>query len=604
SRGGANVITSHSDHQHLPRHRRVRKSGELREIRTLAHLLRPYRRTAVAGIVATLAASLLLLVPSYLMKVLVDDGIADNDRGVVWVVAGASLTLVVATWTAVWVQQRSLYLVSARSTRSLQQLAFEHTIRLPPGYHEQTPVGDTVSRLTNDALQTRQLINRGLPSLIDSVATVLGALVVMLALDWLLALVTLSVIPLLFIVSAVYRRYVTPLYREWRQTVGVVTDTATESLAAVDLVQGYNQQQHHRDQFERATIASRDAEYRTIVASAVYSPTIAIIAAAAYGILVIFGGTQVVRGNSEVGTMVAFFGYVTMFLAPLSTLSGTFRTYEQGIAALDRVFELIDHVDAEAADTPTSAAPQGTGVVTVEELQFTLADGSVSESIELEIPGGATYAIVGDGDAGQSQLARLLVGLDRPLRGTVRYDGVDAGSLTARQLFDVVGYVSPQTGLFDGNVRDNLTMGLRSAPSDDELLATLDDLYGDDFAARLTHGLDTSVGRDGADLPAGTRQAVIIARAALRRPRIVVLDAATDSLDAGDLSHLAVARRRTLAGMTLIAATSQPLIADYADRVIVLDAGRIVEQGAPDDLLAAGGPFAEVTSDWRAGLRA
>ncbi|MEM9514828.1 MAG: ABC transporter ATP-binding protein [Actinomycetota bacterium] len=598
------MTTSRSDHHHLPRHRRVRKSGELREIRTLAHLLGPYRRVAVGGIVATLAVSLLLLVPSYLMKVLVDDGISENDRGVVWLVAGASFALVLATWTAVWVQQRNLYLVGARSTRSLQQLAFEHTMRLPPEYHERTPVGDTVSRLTNDALQTRQLVNRGLPSLIDSVATVLGALIVMLALDWLLALVTLSVIPLLFIVSAVYRRFVTPLYREWRRTVGVVTDTATESLSAVDLVQGYNQQQHHREQFEQATVASRDAEYRTILASAVYSPTIAIIAAAAYGILVIFGGTQVVRGNSEVGTMVAFFGYVTMFLAPLSTLTGTFRTYEQGIAALDRVFELIDHVDAEAVDGPDVVAPQGAGAVEVAGLQFALADGSISESIDLEIPGGATYAIVGDGDAGQSQLARLLVGLDRPERGTVRYDGTDVTTLSVHQLFDVVGYVSPRTGLFDGTVRDNLTMGLPSALTDDDLLAALDDLYGDDFAARLTHGLDTSVGRDGADLPAGTRQALIIARAALRRPRIVVLDAATDSLDAGDLSHLAVARRRTLAGMTLIAATSQPLIADYADQVIVLDRGRVVERGPPDELLAAGGRFAEVTSDWRAGLRA
>ncbi len=595
---------SRSDHRHLPRSERTRTSGELREIRTLTHVLGPYRREALAGIIGAILFSLFLLAPSYLLKLLVDEGIKENDRTVVWIVATASFVLTFVTWAAAWMQSHFLYIVSARAVRSMQQLAFEHTLRLPPEYHENTPVGDTVSRMTNDAYQTRQLINDGLPTMVGNVITVFGSLAVMLALDWLLAIVTLSVFPLLFIVSAVYRRYVTPLYREWRATVGEVTDTATESLAAVDLVQAYNQQERHRAEFFEASAASRAAEYRTIVAGAVYSPSVSIIAAAAYGILVIFGGTQVVNGRSDVGTMVAFFGYVSMFLAPLSSISDTFKTYEQGIAALDRVFSLIDEAGHDSAEGDRATAPQGPGTVRLDGVQFALADGSTSPPIDLEIPGGSTTAIVGDGDAGQSQLARVLVGLDRPIGGVVRYDGVDAASLAATDLFELVGYVSPRTGLFDGTVRDNLTLGLRTSPTDAELVATLDDLYGEGFAARLSSGLDTAVGRDGRDLPAGTRQALIIARAALRRPGIVVLDAATDSLDAGGLSHLAVARQRTLAGMTLIAATSQPLIADYADRVIVLDAGRIVEQGAPDDLLAAGGPFAEVTSDWRAGLRA
>ena len=597
-------MRSRSDHLHLPRHRRMRTSGELSEIRTLVHLLRPYRTTALTGIAATLIGSLLLLLPSYLMKVVVDDGITAGNRDVVWLAAAASLALVFATGTATYIRQRNLYLVSARSTRSIQQLAFERTMQLPAEYHEKTPVGDTVSRLTNDALQTRQLISTGLPSLIDSLATVIGSLFVMLVLDWLLALVTLSVIPLLFIVSAVYRRYVTPLYRDWRHSVGVITDTATESLAAVDLVQGYSQESRHRSDFNDANMASRDAEYRTIVAGAVYSPTISIIAAGAYGILVIFGGTQVVRGNSELGTMVAFFGFVTMFLAPLSTLSSTFRTYEQGIAALDRVFGLIDHAAGDDAPATTVPAPDGPGTVRVDNLQFALADGSLSEEINLEVSGGTTVAIVGDSDGGQSELARVLVGLHTPVHGTVSYDGVDTSAMGGRDLYELVGYVSPRTGLFDGTVRENLTLGLQATPSDADLLATLDDLFGEGFAHRLADGLETNVGRDGQDLPAGIRQALIIARAALRRPRIVVLDAATDSLDAGGLSHLAAARLRTLSGMTLIAATSQPLIADYADYVVVLDRGRIVEQGAPDELLAAGGAFAEVTSDWRAGLRA
>jgi len=541
---------------------------------------------------------------------LIDVGIDDDDRGVIYAVAAVSAGLVVVMWVLMVVQKYHLYDTSYRAVASLQNLLFQHLLALPMTYHDTHPVGHSISNLTNDAYATRKLINTGLPTMITNAVTATGALILMVVLDWDMALITLLVVPVMVGISWIYRRWVSPIYRQMREAIAGVTNSANESLGVVALIQSYNQQERHLGRYFGAASDSREVEYRTIVAGALYFPATSILTATATGLLIIYGGIQVVRGNSEVGTMVAFFGYLQMFMGPIAGFSSIFQSYQAGVAALDKVFAAIDEelptADAAQVDLPDGAGGGVTGTspagsIVLDDVGLVIADATVLDGITVAIPAGATVAFVGDAASGRAEIARVLAGLSPPTTGRVLVAGVDVTAIRPRALYDRLGFVSQQTGLFEGTVGDNLRLAVPGA-TDDELRDGLERMFGTGFLAALGRGMDTPVGRDGRDLPAGTRQAIVIARAVLRQPRILVLDGAVDSLDAGALSRLARARDTILHGVTIVAVTNQPLIAEYADLVIVLDGGSIVEQGAPGDLLRAGGAFADLLVSWCSGL--
>jgi ATP-binding cassette, subfamily B, bacterial len=401
---------------------------------------------------------------------------------------------------------------------------------------------------------------------------------------------------------------VSPIYRQMREAIAGVTNSANESLGVVGLIQSYNQEERHLGRYFGAANASRDVEYRTVVLGAIYFPATSILTATATGLLIIYGGLQVVHGNSEVGTMVAFFGYLQMFMGPIAGFSSIFQSYQAGVAALDKVFTTIDEErparpadDVEPAPGVGADGDRVSGSIVLDDVGLEIAGTTVLDGITVLIPAGATVAFVGDAASGRGEIARVLAGLSPATSGRVLVAGVDVTDLSPGALYEHLGFVSQQTGLFEGTVGDNLRLAVPQA-TDEELRDGLERMYGSDFLGALSRGLDTSVGRDGRDLPAGTRQAIVIARAVLRNPRILVLDGAVDSLDAGALSRLARARDTILHGVTIVAATNQPLIAEYADLVVVLRHGSIVEQGAPGDLLRAGGPFADLLASWRSGL--
>lgn len=514
---------------------------------------------------AVAANSLLLLVPPYLLKVLIDDGIKQGEVGMIVAVALVSAGLVVVTGLLDWAQQAALFGASAGAVGSLQQSAFANVLRWSAARRTGIPVGDTVSRLTNDAYATRSLVSKGLPQLITSLVSIVGAVVMMLALDWDLALVTLTVVPVVVVCSWIYRRWATPRFHRWRTDLGEVTDTASESLKAVDLVQAYGQQQRHRGAFAAATGASRSAEYRTIQGAAAYYPSVAVLAAIANALLILYGGTQVIRGNSEVGTMVAFFGYLHSFLGPLADLSATFRIYESGVAALSRTFELIDDAPhpTRGDESPPRFNAQA-GHIRLEGIRPAGRDAAV---LDLTIPRGTMLALLGDPGAGAGQVAQVVAGVAAAGNGRVLLDGLDTSRLPRPVLRRLVGYVSPETGLFEGTVRDNLLLACPTA-SDDDLWGVLSSLSVDGVREHLRAGLDTEVGLDGRRLNAGTARLLAIARAALRTPEVLVLDRIADSLDAEALARLVQARATVLDGVTLVVATSRAHVSSLADHVV------------------------------------
>lgn len=571
--------------------------GHLDELRSLRHLLAPYRSSARIGIGATALAAIVYLVPAYLGKVLIDDGIDKGSYRVVAWTALASLATVATLFALRYLREKHLNLLANQMVVSLQHQTFHHLKDLPLEYHRDHPIGVSLSRVTNDVTATRHLVTSGLPSLIKSLVSITGALVIMVALDWQMALATLAVVPILGVVSWAYRRAVAPTYRALREAIAAVTRDASSTLGAVDVIQAYDQATRHEAAFGRATQHNRDVEYRTIRANAAYYPATSLLTAVAMGILVIYGGVQAARGEAQVGTLVAFFGYLQMLLSPLVNLSTVFRTYQGGMAAIDKVFTVLDEPLAEASGRDGSFG-NGPGDLSVRGATFEGLATWELHDVDLDIPAGQMVAVVGELGSGGSALVRAIAGLIDLDDGSVLLDGVEVASVPPSRRYDRIAFVAGDSQLFDGTVRDNLLLAAPGA-SDEQLIGHVESLFGSEILPCLPRGLDTPLLRNAERLPTGTRQALVIAQALLRRPSVLVLAEASDSLDPRSLERLARAHRGLLAGTTIVARTRQPLIADYADRVVVLEGGRVVEDGIPEQLLADDtGRYAALRARW------
>jgi ATP-binding cassette subfamily B protein len=574
--------------------------GVLANLRVVWHLVGPDRRGLAVGVVATVLLALLLLVPPLLTKILIDDGITTGDTDVVAGVALASLGLVVVSLGLQVAASYFTYAPSATMVVVLQRQMFRRLVGLPSGYRTTLPVGITLSRLTNDAAESRSLITAGLPVVVTNVVSIVGSVVLMFVIDRRLAMATIAfVLPVLWLITRMYRRVVVPVYHRLRDTIGEVTRSAGESLAVVPLIQSYNQEERHRDGFLDASRRSADTEMRSVRLNAVYIPATSLVSTVAMAVLVMLGGVQVVRGRVEVGTVVAFFGYLQAFLGPLVQLSSMLRNYEASSAALDKCIDVLDEPAPDAAGGID--LPRPPGALRFDDVGLSIDGRAVLEDLSLTVGPGSIVAVVGDASSGRAEVGRLAAGLAAPTSGSVTLGGVELVSATRASRVATVGYVSAVTVLFEGSVGDNLRLAEPRA-TDDELRAHLSAVFGEQLVDVLAAGLETPVGRGGLALPAGTRQAVLIARALAAHPDILVLDGATDYLDPTALRRMVERRRSASSRVTILATTGQPLIADHADLVVVLRDGRVVERGTPAEMLAAGGAYAHARRDWQGGL--
>ncbi|MFM8612514.1 MAG: ABC transporter ATP-binding protein [Actinomycetota bacterium] len=577
--------------------RGLRTKG-LRNLRRLGVYVRPYRLRLLGAILAMFGVLGCTLALPLLLKTAIDSAIIPGDTRLLVLIAGVVVLIGIAgiglgrveTYLTGWVGERVL--------NDLRIDLFRHLQTLSLGYFERRRTGVLISRLTNDVEALQQLVTDGITSTVRNVLTLVVAGGILLVLDWRLALATVVVFPVMAVMTFVFRGQSARAYGQMRQRLALVTAALQEDLNGIRVIQAYRREASSRAQIAELNQSYRDANHRTVTSSGWYFPTVEILAAVATCIVFGYGGLLYVDGAIEIGVLVAFIGYLASFFDPVQQLSQVYNTFLAGSAALDKILDVMD--DAPTIVDAPDAAPLAAirGQVAFEDVRFGYdPERPVLESLDVAVRAGQTVALVGHTGAGKSTIIKLLARFYDPQAGRILIDGTDVRRVTQHSLRDQIAIVPQEGFLFNGTIHDNIAFGRPDATRAD-VAAAAREVGADAFIEDLPDGYDTPVQERGGRLSIGQRQLIAFARALLVDPRLLILDEATSSVDIRTEARIEDALRRLLKGRTAFVVAHRLSTIRGADLIVVLEHGRVVEQGTHDELLALGGRYRGLYGDW------
>ena len=582
------------------RERRDRRSGR-RARAWLWPLVRPHRRLVALASLAVLVQTGAGLAMPYLVKVAIDQGVTPKDLEVINRVALAYLALAGVQFLAGRSEIETVARAGQRVLFSVRTRLFRHLQTLSLDFYERERTGRLVARMTSDIDAMSDLVTDGLVTLVTGLITMVGVAVILVVMDWQLALATLVVAPLIGLAARVWRRWSADAYRQVRETHSVVTVQLQESLAGVRAIQSFRRERASAGRLREANHAERAAHRRTIALASFFFPGIEFLGTAATVVVLGVGGQRVLAGNLEIGTLAAFLLYLRNLFDPVQQLSELYDSFQSATAGAERVGTVLaERPSVREAPDPVPL-PDPRGDVRLEDVCFAYDQGpEVLHDVDLDLDAGTTLALIGPTGAGKSTVAKLIARFYDPQEGRVTLDGVDLRQVRLADLRRAMGYVPQEGFLFSGTVLDNIRFG-RPDATRAEVEAAARAVGADQVIAGLPDGYDTQVGERGALLAAGERQLVAFARAWIADPALLILDEATSNLDAASEARITDALQRLRSGRTTIIIAHRLSTIAQADQIAVVSDGRIVEAGTPAELRARGGRFADLFHRWVAG---
>ena len=571
-----------------------------RSRRLLASLARPYRWSiAVAVVLITIRSAAFLSLP-YLVGLGIDKGIRPGAHGNL----NALVEIVAVLLVALVVNAGANYFFLRLSGRigadilfDLRRMLFAHVQELSLSFYERYTSGRIISRLTSDIDALNELLATGLTSVITSVISIVAISVIMLRLDLRLGLVALVAMPVVLVLTSWFRANSARSYRAVRRAIVLVIVHYVESLGGIRAVQAFRREPRNQEIFEDVNGRYRDANIWSNRLVSTYGPAINLLGRLTTAAVLLYGGYLVVQGQLTLGVLTAFVLYLRQFFDPMQDLSQFYNVFQAAGAALEKLAGVIEESATVPEPVNPVALPDARGEVALEHVTFAYRDTPVLHDIDLRVPAGQIVALVGETGAGKTTIARLISRFYDPTEGRVTLDGIDLRSLSVTDLRRAVVMVTQESFLFSGTVGDNIMFGRPSATRE-EMEEAAQAIGAHDFITAMPNGYETDVRRRGVRLSSGQRQLVAFARAFLANPRVLILDEATSSLDLPSERLVQRALRTLLSGRTAFIIAHRLSTVEIADRVLVVDAGRIVEDGEPGELRESAGRYGSLHRLW------
>ncbi|MFO7153816.1 MAG: ABC transporter ATP-binding protein [Caldicoprobacter oshimai] len=569
----------------------------------LIRYARPYKRDLLFLAVIMAASGGIDAIFPLMNRYAVDNFIIPGKLGGLWIFALIYAALIAVQALNVWMLICIAGRIETGLCYDIRKIGFKKLQELSFSYFDRTPVGWIMARMTSDIQRLGETVAWGLVDLMWGSAMMVATIGIMLYLNWRLALITLSVVPVLAVVSIYFQRMILMAYRQVRRINSQITGAFNEGIMGAKTTKTLAREEENLKEFKELTERMKHSSVRAVVVSSIYMPIVMVLGSIGTGLALWFGGEGVIGRSISYGTLVAFITYTMQFFEPIRELARIFAELQNSQASAERVFSMIE-TQPDVKDSPEVIEKYGDlftpkkenwphikGDVTFHNVSFSYKEGEeVLKDFNLEVKAGETIALVGETGAGKSTIVNLLCRFYEPTKGEIRIDGVDYRKRSQLWLQSNIGYVLQTPHLFSGTVKENIRYGRLDA-SDEEVIEAAKLVNAHDFIMKLEKGYDTEVGEGGNRLSTGQKQLISFARAVLANPRIFVLDEATSSVDTETEQIIQDAIQKVLRGRTSFVIAHRLSTIRSADRILVIRNGRVVEQGTHSELLRRRGYY-------------
>lgn len=559
-------------------------------IRMIRNILKHRRRSSILFI-AVFVSTLINLLPPYMFSLAIDTYITGKDRTGLVIISLLFVVIYGLTFLTQFTQRFLINWLGSKLEYDLRRDMFKHLQKLSISFYAKREVGNIVSRATNDVEKITELITSGVANVIADLLTLVGIILIMLWMNWWLSVITFSIIPIMVVFLYFWGRRVRKVYRETRKTIASVSAKMEESMSGMKEIQSYSRESRTREEFEAVNRSNMEANVQAGQVMSAFWPTVSIFTAIGNFLVLWFGGNAVMQGALSVGLLFSFMSYLNRFFWPIQDLSSFWNNVQSALAAAERVYGIMDEPIEISDDVEAMELRDVEGKIRFQNVNFSYEmDQPVLKNINLDIEANTRVALVGPTGVGKTTMINLLYRFYDPQEGMITVDGMDIKKLKIESLREDMAIVLQDTFLFTGSIKENIRYGRLDA-TDEEIIEVTKAVGAHDFIERLPEGYETDVRERGGRLSVGQRQLISLARALLANPKILIMDEATSSVDAYTELIIQNAMREVLKNRTSIIIAHRLSTVRNADKIVVLEAGKIVELGNHEELVQRDGLY-------------